>query len=308
MNYTYSSEPISLTLLAKSFSNININRDMLLNFLMEKGYILNIRTPTNLGLTNGVSVKYSEDNGCWLVYNHQVQKLILNNVDYILEKYKDMIKMPKEKVAKEKKKKEEDTTVEKFIPTKHNIVYPSLGIDDFVIVDTETTGLSRNDEVIELAIVDMTGKILYHSLFTPSVEVNPAASKVNGYTKESLENEKLFKDEWNKIKRIIGYRTVLCHNTSFDKRMILQTLDKYGLNPNEGSRMFSNCYDSMKIAKQFLNAKSYGLEYLANMIGIKEKELHNAKDDCLLTLKFLKKLEELVYYKKIRWVYENTSA
>ena len=316
-NFTYSDEPISLTMLANRFSEVNINRNMVLAFLIDKQYIVDIRTPTTLGLANGISIKYGDNGAAWPIYDNRIQKLVLDNIHYILATYKDMIKdsnnNPSKRIKNETTKEKEEgnkdnsTNVRQF-PPKSSFEYPNLRIHDFVILDTETTGLSRDDEVIELAIVDMSGKILYHSLFAPTVEVNPNASRVNGYTKENLKNEKKFKDEWEKIKQAIGYRTVLGHNVDFDQRLVEQTLRRYGLNPNEATRVFSNAYDSKKIAKAHLTTKSYGLESLANMVGIEEKELHNAKDDCLLTLKFLKRLEELIYYKKVQWIFDNVKV
>ena len=313
-NFTYSDEPLSLTMLANRFSEVNINRNMVLAFLTNKQYIVDIRTPTTLGLANGISIKYGDNGAAWPVYNKQIQKLVLDNINYILETYGDMARTTNNKTSKNTKEKEEkreekDTSIgDRKFPPKSSLEYPNLRIHDFVILDTETTGLSREDEVIELAIVDISGKILYHSLFAPIVEVNPNASRVNGYTKENLKNEKKFKDEWEKIKQAIGYRTVLGHNVDFDQRLVEQTLRRYGLNPNEATRVFSNAYDSKKIAKAHLTTKSYGLESLANMVGIEEKELHNAKDDCLLTLKFLKRLEELIYYKKVQWIFDNVKV
>ena len=37
--------------------------------------------------------------------------------------------------------------------------------DDALILDTETTGIGIDDEVVELAILDLSGRCLYESLF-----------------------------------------------------------------------------------------------------------------------------------------------
>ena len=49
--------------------------------------------------------------------------------------------------------------------------YPLLDIDNFIVIDTETTGMTADDEVIELAVVDMDGTVLYDSTFCPVTEV-----------------------------------------------------------------------------------------------------------------------------------------
>lgn len=56
--------------------------------------------------------------------------------------------------------------------------------DNVVIIDTETTGLSRvNDEVLSIAIVDVDGNTLYHSLVKPTRRKTwKSAEKIHGIT------------------------------------------------------------------------------------------------------------------------------
>lgn len=169
--------------------------------------------------------------------------------------------------------------------------YPNLKIKDFVIIDTETTGISRDDEIIEFAVVDIYGEVLYESTFNPMVIINPSAAMVNGLTNESLTDSPLFKDEWQKIKKAIGNKRLLGHNLSFDKRLTAQTLERYGIDPQESNDLFKGYYDSMRIAKKHIDAKSYSLENLAHMVGITRAESHRAADDCIMTLEFLNRLE-----------------
>lgn len=172
--------------------------------------------------------------------------------------------------------------------------YENLGIADFVVLDTETTGMSRGDEVIELALVDMDGTVLYESTFEPEVIINPFASRVNGFYNSDLEGAPLFKGEWENIKSAIGGKKLLGHNLSFDKRLIAQTLRRYDLDPTEVDSLFQDYYDSQYIAKRHLVAKSYSLENLAHQVGVTRPESHRAADDCLMTLEFLSKLEQIL--------------
>ena len=47
---------------------------------------------------------------------------------------------------------------------------------DFVIVDTETTGLGADDQVIEVAVVDASGKVLVERLVRPTCPIHPRAT------------------------------------------------------------------------------------------------------------------------------------
>ena len=49
-----------------------------------------------------------------------------------------------------------------------------------LILDTETTGLGDEDEVIQLGIVDLEEWVLFNSLFRPTIEVSPGALAVHG--------------------------------------------------------------------------------------------------------------------------------
>lgn len=387
-NYNFSNEPFSVSMLAKSFFEFDIKRDQVLAFLIEKGYVEDIRTATDFGLANGVSYKYNDSGSKWPVYDIQIQKLILDNIEtvkqygvlstaytpkplptegavitpycsitafaknngisndtanrvlaelgYIIRREGEKTFSPTDlgvskgiDVGKNKRGFKMITypaDVQKEVLTKLGITdiieivdepkddkklniidiaqksnvdfdgvileeYPNLKIKDFVIIDTETTGISRDDEIIEFAVVDIYGEVLYESTFNPMVMINPSAAMVNGLTNESLTNSPLFKDEWQKIRDAIGNKRLLGHNLSFDKRLTAQTLERYGIDSQESNDLFKGYYDSMRIAKKHIDAKSYSLENLAHMVGINRVESHRAADDCIMTLEFLNRLE-----------------
>ena len=66
---------------------------------------------------------------------------------------------------------------------------------DIVILDTETTGVSFNDEVVEIGVIDNQGRELFSHLIKPSVSMSEEAMAVTGITNEALESEKAF-DEY----------------------------------------------------------------------------------------------------------------
>ena len=86
------------------------------------------------------------------------------------------------------------------------MTYTILGIDHFVVLDTETTGLYRNDEVIELSVLDELGHELYHSLFHPQKKMAREAIRITGMDNAYLKNQPYFKNEWETIKNVIGTR------------------------------------------------------------------------------------------------------
>jgi DNA polymerase-3 subunit epsilon len=100
-------------------------------------------------------------------------------------------------------------------------------VRDAVLVDTETTGLSQADELIELAIVrfrysHFSGRILavtdrYVGRREPNCEISAQAAKVHGLTKTDVAGRRLDERRINAI--LDGASMVFAHNASFDRRM-----------------------------------------------------------------------------------------
>lgn len=101
-----------------------------------------------------------------------------------------------------------------------------------LIIDTETTGLldKPSVEVIELAVLTMSGTILYQSHFRPRYRIPKRVTEINGLTNEILKNEPRFKDEHTKVFEMLNSRIVVSYNTRFDKGVIIRTC---GLNKME---------------------------------------------------------------------------
>ena len=53
---------------------------------------------------------------------------------------------------------------------------------DPIFIDTETTGFSPDDVVIEIGVVDLNGDTLYESLIKPSTPIPPDSIAVHGIT------------------------------------------------------------------------------------------------------------------------------
>lgn len=96
--------------------------------------------------------------------------------------------------------------------------------DNYLILETATTGLDYDDEIIELAIMDMEGNTLYESLFKTTKSITDEANRLHKIDDEMLKNAPKFEDEWQKILDILKGKTALIYNADFEDRMICQTL------------------------------------------------------------------------------------
>tara|TARA_R110001592_G_scaffold295142_1_gene565034 strand:- start:398 stop:1009 length:612 start_codon:yes stop_codon:yes gene_type:complete len=97
--------------------------------------------------------------------------------------------------------------------------------DNYVILDTETTGLGKRDVVLQMAIIDLNGNSLFNSLIKPTKRksISKEAIDIHGITINSLKDAPTFNEIFNKIEEIIKHKTILIYNAEYDERIIDQT-------------------------------------------------------------------------------------
>ena len=94
-----------------------------------------------------------------------------------------------------------------------------------VILDTETTGIANDDEVIQLGVVDPTGVVLLDCLIRPAQKkyIHREALQVHGITMDMLRDKPLYGQISDLLKGVVQGRTVVAYNAEFDRRLITQT-------------------------------------------------------------------------------------
>ena len=157
--------------------------------------------------------------------------------------------------------------------------------DAHLILETATTGLDYDDEIIELAIVDMEGNTLYESLFNPTKSITEEATRLHKINDEMVKNAPRFIDEWEKILEIVKGKTVLIYNADFDDRMIYQTLktDEF---------LFKSPFPMrcvMKFYQGFIDSESWiSLADACNYMDLKVNQNYRAVNDCRVILELIK--------------------
>lgn len=97
-----------------------------------------------------------------------------------------------------------------------------------LFLDTETTGLDDQAQIIELAISDSQGTILLETKLRPSVSIDPEAEDVHGLTIEFLANAPTWPEVSDQVRKILCGRALVIFNADFDTRMFRQTAAAYG--------------------------------------------------------------------------------
>jgi len=99
-----------------------------------------------------------------------------------------------------------------------------LADETAIIIDTETTGLTQLDEVIQIAIIDMTGACLFESFVKPvSATIHPGAHEVHRISERILSDAPTI-DKIDLISRLAG-KFIVGYNVGFDARLLKQSAE-----------------------------------------------------------------------------------
>ena len=101
---------------------------------------------------------------------------------------------------------------------------------DYLVLDTETTGLSATSRIVEISIIDRAGDVLLDTLVNPGPDtpIEAGASRIHGITDADVRDYyPTFLDLWPQVKEIIvKHDIVLAYNTNFDFRLMAQSLEE----------------------------------------------------------------------------------
>lgn len=157
---------------------------------------------------------------------------------------------------------------------------------DCVILDTETTGLSEADRVVELSVIDFRGRILYNGLFDPEMPMPAKASEINGITDDMLENQPKFADMAGKIARILRGKTIIGWSIGFDLRMLGGEFRRLEMeNPWKcGWDAMESFARSRGMNQNWYGTYSCKLVKAKEILGLGDSQEHRSLADCYDTL------------------------
>lgn len=98
-----------------------------------------------------------------------------------------------------------------------------------VYLDTETTGLDRSAEILEIAILDAAGRVVLETLVRPLGSVPPAASAIHGIRAADLARAPIWPEIHAHVVTALAGRRVIVYNAAFDRRMVEQSAARHAL-------------------------------------------------------------------------------
>ncbi|MFP7610174.1 3'-5' exonuclease family protein [Serratia quinivorans] len=92
-----------------------------------------------------------------------------------------------------------------------------------LILDTETTGLGDDAEIVEITLIDTTGNILLNTLVKPRRVIPSSAIAIHGITNEMVADAPSWIKVCSKFYHLISGRKVVIYNSDYDTRLLEQT-------------------------------------------------------------------------------------
>ena len=165
-----------------------------------------------------------------------------------------------------------------------------------IYLDTETTGLERSDEIIEISIIDDDGQVLFESLVKPSQPIPASATRIHGISYQDVASARTWPVVWPQVRSALFGRLVVIYNEEFDLRMLQQSHGRYKLPWKEKLTTF----DLLKLYAEFRGdwdpyRRAYRYHSLANagvQCSIHLPNAHRATADTLLTRALLHHIAE----------------
>lgn len=154
----------------------------------------------------------------------------------------------------------------------------------FVVIDTETTGLSANrDGIIELSAIrfeEFRPVAGWTTLINPGQRIPAEASAVNNITDAMVSGAPTVAQVAQSFADFCGTAPIVGYNLPFD----LKFLYAAGIDLTAKRRKY---YDVLAIARKYfkgdLSLSSYKLGYVATQCGLVPVDAHRSISDCLTT-------------------------
>jgi len=166
--------------------------------------------------------------------------------------------------------------------------------NDYVVLDTETTGLHRG-EICQIAIINPSGETLLNSYVKTVNPIPLAAQQIHGISDAMVADAPTWNTVSEQVREIVAGRDVVVYNATYDRKMMHQSAEAAGM-PKTDWKTFSWWYCAMLSYAEYRgdwndyygNYRWHKLSNAARQCGVKVENAHDALGDCLMTLGVMK--------------------
>lgn len=163
-----------------------------------------------------------------------------------------------------------------------------LGRDDWVVLDTETTGL-HNAEVVDIAIILPNGEPIVNTLVCPTVSIPAEVSNIHGLFDADVTDAPTFPEIYPSVLSAIAGKEVVIYNADFDTRILTGICDLHGL-----KTQFLPFVPPLRVSCAMKAYAMWHGDWSHRKGGYTWQRLqggnHRALGDCLATLEVIRKM------------------
>ena len=157
-----------------------------------------------------------------------------------------------------------------------------------MVLDSETTGLGKLIDFVEVGVLSSQGEPLFDSLIKPSCPIDPRASRLHGHTAESLAGERRFFEVYPDLLDVLWGKQVVVYNASYDRRVWDTAVGRLGARAGLAGELASwEC--AMRAFAAYVGERS-------RRGGYKSQKLpganHTALGDARATLRLIERMAE----------------
>lgn len=159
---------------------------------------------------------------------------------------------------------------------------PEQIFSDYVVIDTETTGFSSGDHIIEIAAIKVIGGNIvdtFSTLINPGVPIPASATRVNGITDAMVQAAPTTEQALQAALAFWEGYPIVGHNVQYDLRMLNQECCCYALPLFEAETA-----DTMNLSRKvFCYCHQHRLSDCCERLHIENQSAHRALADVYAT-------------------------
>ncbi|USD34124.1 MULTISPECIES: 3'-5' exonuclease [Vibrio] len=141
----------------------------------------------------------------------------------------------------------------------------TLDITNALILDTETTGLDSDAEIVEISLIDaVSGDVVFTSLVRPCDPIPEQAQAIHGISNDDVRQSTNSQMVWEQIEPLLIGKSLIIYNSDYDIRLICQSLLRFC------SSMYVLEIQSLLTDKSHCAMLWYADFYVAVIVGLRQ--------------------------------------